>query len=111
MESEKKFTEGIKSYRTRLEHELEIWRLNLPGFDDPRNSIFQHRILVHQLRRSLDKINSYMHNIEVKVEEEYNATNAENISTNALRTAMAGGENLPQEPDVLCNARRDGKDL
>lgn len=101
MESSKRFEEGIKSYRTRLEHELEIWRMNLPGFDDPRNSIFQHRILIHSLRRSLDKINSYVHNIEMLIEKEYDATNAKNINENVVRASVPGGENLEKGSDDL----------
>ncbi len=71
MASEKKFEEGIKSYRTRLEGELSTMLQNLPGLTDERNTISSLRIMVQYMRRSLDKINSYTHNIEMFVEKEY----------------------------------------
>lgn len=93
MENQKKFEEGIRTYRTRIDTELENIRMNLPGFDDPRNTPSSHRILVQYMRRSLDKMNSYFHNIEMIVEKEY-AENAKNVNQNDLRPVVPGGEDI-----------------
>lgn len=104
MENEAKFKEGIKSYRTRLVIEFENIRVNLVGFDDPRNTPSGRRIMIQYMRKSLDKINSYFHNIEMIVEKEY-AENAENVNKNVERTSISRGENLQEELNENSNER------
>lgn len=72
MASQKEYEERIRSYRKRIDDELELIKMNLPGFDDNRNTPSSYRVLAQHMRRSLDKINSYFHNIEMIVEREYN---------------------------------------
>lgn len=72
MASQKEYEERIRSYRKRIDDELEMIKMNLPGFDDKRNTPSSYRILTQYMRRSLDKVNSYFHNIETLVEKEYN---------------------------------------
>ncbi len=72
MESEKKFEEGIKSYATRIVTEMHIiWVESGRLSDHPDSSIYTHRMTIREMRKSLDKVNSYMKNLETIVEKEY----------------------------------------
>lgn len=93
MESEEKFTEGITSYGRRLATELELLTSNVERLAIEKSSPLTARYLLQYVRKSLNKINSYVHNIEILVEKEC-AKGDTNINQNALRSVVSGGEDI-----------------
>lgn len=68
MENKEGFKEGIESYRKRLIDELFILSSNIDGFVDARNHIYDVKHLIQIYRRSLEKCNLYLSEMEVIVE-------------------------------------------
>lgn len=75
MEGKAEYKEGVESFRKRIIHELQTMEMNIDGFVDGRNKYSDIRHLVQTFRRSIDKVNLYLSEIEVLNERTRNGDN------------------------------------
>lgn len=75
MEVKEEFKERIESYRKRIIHELQVMDMNIDGFVDMRNNQSEIRHLIQTYRKSMEKVNLYLSEIEVINEREGNVNN------------------------------------
>ncbi len=94
MDNEEGYREGVESYRKRIIDELSYMNSCIDGFVDIRNMKFELRYLVHQYRRSLEKINLYLSTIEDLIEKRDDSENDTKNNSSIRRTSVPGREDI-----------------